>query len=131
VAALVVALAACHKMETMPAEKLNSTVIDRVWVTQNDHTTFVLHAPRLMGDTLQGFVDGQYRELLLDQTQVIKRRTPAPARTAILGVTLGVAALSGFVYMANRNYVGDGQTCYAGRDGIIVPCCAGKSTISC
>lgn len=123
--------AACHTMRTVEPSRLISYSIDRVWVTGSDQTTVILHAPRVTGDTLAGFVDGNYREMLLADTKTIKQRVGSPGRTTALGVIIGAVTLSGMVYMANRNYVGDGQTCYAGRDGIVVPCCAGKSTISC
>ena len=118
-------------MRPIPVSQLISTPIARVWVTEADQTTIVLHGPRVTGDTLGGFVDGKYREMLLSDARVIRQRAAAPGRTAVLGAVAGVATLTTLVYFANRSYVGDGQTCYAGRDGIVVPCCAGKSTISC
>jgi hypothetical protein len=49
----------------------------------------------------------------------------------MVGIAAGVAAVSAFVYFANRSYVGDGQTCYIPKTGDVVPCCAGMSTVSC
>ena len=125
------ALTACHTMRPVAPGDLTSTSIDRVWVTRPDYSSFILSAPHVTGDTLAGFVDGVYRELLLSETKTIEQRVGSPARTTALSVGIGAVVLSGMIYMANRNYVGDGQTCYAGYNGIIVPCCAGKSTISC
>lgn len=124
-------IAACHSMRTIQPTQLLSKSVDRVWVTGTDQSTVILHAPHVAGDTLAGFVDGTYRELLLSQTQSIKAKTAAPARTAAIGVVAGVTALTAFIYMANRAYVGDGQTCYTAKDGTVVPCCAGKSTLAC
>ncbi len=126
-----VSTTACHTMRPIQPSQLISTPVARVWVTAADRTTIVLHGPRVSGDTLGGFVDGQYREMLLSDTRTIQQRAPAPGKTAAVGIIAGAATLATFVYFANRSYVGDGQTCYAGYNGIIVPCCAGKSTISC
>jgi hypothetical protein len=118
-------------MQPITPSQLISTPVARVWVTGADQTTVVLHGPRVNGDTLGGFVDGKYREMLLSDARTIQQRTAAPGRTAALAAFAGAATLATFVYFANRSYVGDGQTCYAGYNGIIVPCCAGKSTIAC
>ncbi len=126
-----VSTAACHTMQPIQPSQLISTPVARIWVTGADRTTVVLHGPRLNGDTLGGFVDGQYREMLLSDARTIQHRAPAPGRTAAMGVIVGVATLSTLIYFANRSYVGDGVTCYTPRDGTPVPCCAGKSTISC
>jgi hypothetical protein len=118
-------------MQPITPSQLLSTPVSQVWVTGTDQSTIVLHGPRVNGDTLGGFVDGKYREMLLSDTRSIQQRAAAPGRTAAVGAIVGAATLATFVYFANRSYVGDGQTCYAGRDGTVVPCCAGKSTVSC
>ena len=121
---------ACHTMQPIKVSQLISSPVARVWVTGTDETTVVLHGPRVNGDTLGGFVDGTYREMLLSNTRSLRQRAAAPGRTAAMGIIAGVVTLTTFVYFANRSYVGDGQTCYI-RDGVVVPCCAGRSTISC
>jgi hypothetical protein len=127
----VFATAACHSIRPVQPTQLVSGAFTAVRVTAADRSTVILHAPHLNGDTLAGFVDGEYREMLLSQTEAITARTRAPGRTLALGLVVGTSTLATLIYFANRSYVGDGQTCYAGRDGIIVPCCAGKSTITC
>jgi len=124
-------LAACHTMRPVATSDLTSTTIDRVWVTRTDYSMLIFSAPHVTGDTFAGFVEGVYREMLLSDTRAVEQRVTAPGRTTALSVGIGAVVLSGMIYMANRNYVGDGQTCYAGYNGIIVPCCAGKSTINC
>jgi len=118
-------------MRQIEATQLVSGNVAAIWVTAPDQSTVILHAPHLSGDTLGGFVDDHYREMLLSDTQIIKARAPAPGRTAAVGITAGLTTLLTFIYFANRSYVGDGQTCYTPKDGTVVPCCAGKSTISC
>ena len=124
--------AACHSMRPIEANQLTARSVDRIWVTGADHAKFELYAPRLTGDTLAGFlVDGQYREMMLSDASQLEARRPDATRTAVLGAVTGAALLAGMIYMANRNYVGDGATCYTARDGTPIPCCAGKTTINC
>jgi len=124
--------AACHSLRPIEASQLSSTNIDRIWVTGADHTKFALYAPRVTGDTLAGFLEhGQYREMMLSDASRLEAKRPDATRTAVLGAVSGAALLAGMVYMANRSYVGDGATCYTARDGTVVPCCAGTTTINC
>ena len=122
---------ACHTMQPVRPSDLTAGTVSAVWVTKTDHSTIILQAPRVTGDTLAGFVDGSFSEMLLAQTTKLVMRTPARGRTVAVGVTTGVTLLAAFIYMANRSDVGDGQTCYTPKDGDAVPCCAGKSTLSC
>ena len=129
---MAIGLAACHSLRPIEASQLTSSNIDRIWVTRADLSKFELYAPRVTGDTLAGFLEGgQYREMMLSETSQLEARRSDPTRTTVLGVVTGATLLAGMLYMANRNYVGDGATCYTARDGTPVPCCAGKTTISC
>jgi len=68
----------------------------RLWVTpRGEGTPIVLTAPRLIGDTLVGFVNGEYREYLLAAVDHVRVRRPARGRTVLLaaGVVAGGAAL--------------------------------------
>jgi hypothetical protein len=52
----------------------------------------------LFGDTLVGYVNGEYRELEFRSTDEIVVRKPARARTA-LAVAGGIAGVVGFAYL--------------------------------
>ena len=124
--------AACHSLRPIEASQLSSINIDRIWVTRADLSRFELYAPHVTGDTLAGFLEGgQYREMMLSETSQLEARRSDPTRTAVLGAVSGAALLAGMIYMANRTYVGDGATCYTPRDGSVIPCCAGKTTVAC
>ena len=128
------ATTACHTMKVVRQSDLTAGTVGAVWVTRSDRSIVVFHAPRVTGDTIEGFIDGSFSELPLSQTTKLEMRMPARGRTVAVGVTAGVVLLAGFIYMANRSYVGDGVTCYrsaAINDGQAVPCCAGSSTVSC
>jgi hypothetical protein len=69
----------------------------RIWVTRTDNTQVLVEAPRLLGDTLVGFVGGRYQEILLPETRWVGIRQPAPRRTAVLVgavVALGAVLIS-------------------------------------
>ncbi|HUK22472.1 MAG TPA: hypothetical protein VLV45_13075 [Gemmatimonadales bacterium] len=125
------ALGACHTWRHLDASQIESDEINRVWVTQADQNTVIMSAPRLFGDTIAGFVEGQYREMPLADTRNLQERVFAAGKTTALGVSIGAVTLTGMIYMANRSYVGDGKTCNYGIDAVTVPCCAGQSTVVC
>lgn len=66
----------------------------RVWVRTTDETLLV-EAPRLIGDTLVGFVEGEYREFLPDAVREVRVRESAPRRTVFL--TAGMIAVGAFL----------------------------------
>jgi len=79
-------LAACSTLQPVaaPQQFIPTAQPTRIWVTQSDNSTLMLEAPRLLGDTLVGFVGGRYQELLLPQVRWMGVRQPAPRRTTVL-----------------------------------------------
>lgn len=76
--------AACTTLRPVGADELRGTnPPDRVRVTKTDDSTVVLHAPKMVGDTLVGTAGGVRRTFLLSQATAIQAREPAPDRTAI------------------------------------------------
>jgi hypothetical protein len=134
-AATLALLGACHSMRPLPPAQLNSADLPaRIWVTGTDHATVRLDAPRIMGDTLAGFVRGEFREMRLFETTAIRARTPAPGRTAVLGVFTGVVTLGAFLYMESRRDVGNGQICLNALDQRpmpFTPCCVAQDSVPC
>ena len=95
-----------------------------IWITRSDNTVVKMQAPKLLGDTLVGYVNGEFQEMKLSQTKQIQARRPQPGRTALLvgGSVLGVAALS-------TRIIGSGNACLRwsgggadGSSGSWVPC---------
>lgn len=61
---------------------------------RSDSPTLVMDAPRLLGDTLVGWVAGRYEEILLPEASRVMVRQPAPRRTAFLvGGVVAIGAL--------------------------------------
>jgi hypothetical protein len=94
---LVSALAstACRTTKSVSLEQLNALKPDRAWVTNQDQLVVVLVGPHVVGDTLAGYIDGKYEQLLSAGLQRVTVRTPAPMRTVLLatGVAIGVGGL--------------------------------------
>jgi hypothetical protein len=88
-----VVTAACTTLRPVePDELRGSNPPDRVRVTKTDDSTLVLHTPKVVGDTLIGFVDDTRRAFPLSQTTAIDTWAADPGQTAaavIFGGGLG------------------------------------------
>lgn len=90
---LILTVAACTTMGPVaaPADYIATERPSRIWITRADDQVIVVEAPRLLGDTLVGFVQGSYREMLLSEAKQVAVTRPAGARTAV--VVGGVVAV--------------------------------------
>ena len=89
---------ACHRMATVsqPAQFIEGAKPPRIWVTRPSGETFIVDGPQLFGDTLVGYVNGEYRELDFAGTETVVVRRPARAQTvALVAVGIGATALFG------------------------------------
>lgn len=107
----VFAAGACSTMRPVstPQQFIPSARPDRVWVTRADNSRMALDGPRLLGDTLVGFVGGRYEEILLPDTRWIGVRQAAPRRTMLL-VAGTVALGAGLLYLLAGNGLGGGTS---------------------
>lgn len=108
-ALLIASLSACSTLQpvTTPREFIPAARPDRIWVTTNDNAKLLVEAPRLLGDTLVGFVGGRYEEILLPDTRWVGVRQSAPRRTAFL--VAGVVVLgASLAYLLMSNGAGGG-----------------------
>ena len=123
--ALLFSAAACHTMKPVQMDQLMANDFNPIWVTRPDKSIVIIHAPAVHGDTLAGFIDGQFHEMPLAQATDIRTRAPAPGRTAVVAATASAVLLGSFLYFGNRSYVGgNAQTCSTGIFGDLpVACC--------
>ena len=91
----------------------------QIWVTQSDNAVVVVQLPRLLGDTLVGYVNGEYQEMMLSKAKQVQARRPQAGRTvlALGAATAGVVGIAFLVsgadvFCVNRR----------GGDGFIQPC---------
>ena len=108
---LICAVSACHTMKPIQPSQLSSQTIHRLWFTKGNGSAIVLVNPQLRGDTLAGFVNGEYEEMPLSETHSLRAREPAYGRTGLLAGALTAAAIATLVYFENRPYVGGGEAC--------------------
>jgi hypothetical protein len=103
-ASTIAPLSACFTMRPVatPQEFIPSARPDRIWVTRADNSRLVIEGPRLLGDTLVGWVRGQYQEILLPQTRWMSVRQPAPRRTALLVAGATVVGASLLYFLASN-----------------------------
>ena len=87
---------ACHTMKPVSLEQLNVLRPERAWVTESDRSVVLLDDPKVVGDTLVGYVGRRRAKLPSAELQQLRVRAPAPARTTLL-VVGSVAALGGFL----------------------------------
>lgn len=86
---------ACHTMTPLSWDELNGLRPSRVWITQTNQSVFEVSGPQVFGDTLVGYVNGQFRELpTADVKQVSVRRAARGKTIALIAAgTAGAAAI--------------------------------------
>jgi hypothetical protein len=118
--ALMLTLSACTSFGPVPArEYLPIEHPTNIWITKSDNTVVRMQAPKLIGDTLVGYVNGDFQEVMLSQTKQIQAKRPQPGRTA-LAVGAGVVGVAAVAVLA----AGKGSPCvkWDGTQGGWVPC---------
>ena len=105
--ALLAALAgaACSTMKSQTLQQIPELAPERIWVTQSDQSVVLLYEPRVVHDTLVGYVGRQRTKLPSAEIQQLRVREPAHARTMLLAAGL-VAAFGGVLFAVS----GDGET---------------------
>ena len=68
-----------------------------VWITKTDKSVVVVAGPKVMGDTLTGFVGRDFVEIPLSSVQSLSARRPAKGKTALL-IGASVAAAGGIAF---------------------------------
>ncbi len=76
-----------------------------IWVTQSDHSVVLLYEPRVVRDTLVGYVGSQRTKLPTAEIRHLHVRESAPGRTMLLAAGL-VVGFAGVLYTVS----GTGQS---------------------
>lgn len=89
-------------MRPISFEQLRVARPGAVWITQSDESVVILETPRVFGDTLVGYMNGEFQELqtgkLKPQLYQVKRM--AGARTAGL-VVAGMLGVGTFAFLVS------------------------------
>lgn len=76
-----------------------------VWVTDTSNTVTPVADPVIRRDTLRGKLNGARVRIPMSEIRTLQARLPNHGRTALLAITLGVAAVSA-VYVAGISQAG-------------------------
>jgi hypothetical protein len=88
------ASAACSEKRAVPLDQLRTIAPERVWVTGHDQSVVVMYEPKLVRDSLVGYI-GRYKEKLPTAgVKEVRMQSPAHVRTALLvgGLAVGFTA---------------------------------------
>ncbi len=99
-ATAVAVVAGCHTFGPVssPSDFVATKQPQRVWVTGTDGSVEIFEGPKLLGDTLAGFVKGEYREVPLADVKQVAARQSAPRRTRT-AIIVGSVATVGFMLL--------------------------------
>jgi len=76
--------AACHTMRPVTLDELGALRPASVLVTRGDQSVVVVSGPRTFGDTLVGYVDGEFEEMPAADLKQIRMKQRARGKTAAL-----------------------------------------------
>jgi hypothetical protein len=98
---ILVTVTGCSTMQPVarPREFVQLRKPGTIWVTRQETPAMVeVSAPQMVGDSLVGFIEGEYVEIPFNQVQTIQARQYSRGRTMafILGIT---AATVGFLLL--------------------------------
>jgi hypothetical protein len=79
-ALLLVALAsaACKTMKSVTLDQLNILGPDSVWVTESDQSVVVIYDPKVVGDTLVGYIGKRHEKVPSAGFKQLRVQTSAP-----------------------------------------------------
>jgi hypothetical protein len=117
--ALAFGTAACSTVQ--PVKSPTSFVVanspQRVWITRQDGSVTELGVPRIVGDTLFGFLGLKLQEIPLSSVTQMRAVQKAPART--VAVILGLGLVAGATYWKMNSKSSSTQsTCTGGEEEI-------------
>lgn len=122
-------------MRPLESARLNPADLpQRIWVTDSDHSTVILDAPKINGDTIVGWVAGDYREIPLARVASLRTRERARTRTAVAVTATTVAMLGAFMYLESRRDVGTAPVCLNAAANVpapFTPCCLNQDSLPC
>jgi hypothetical protein len=110
----VAAVGACTTVRRVdPAALLADDGPALVWATETNNTVVTVAEPVIRRDTLRGKLNGKIVKIPLSEIQSIQAKMPNHAKTALLAITLGVAAVSTVYVLAisKEGPGGDGSNC--------------------
>jgi hypothetical protein len=111
------ASAACSTMKTVTLDQMSLLGPERVWVTGSDESVVLLYEPKVVRDTLVGYVGKHKEKLPSTGVKQVRVQTAAPTRTAMLVVGLGAGLIGLMVAVSGTGSNQTQITTIAGAPG--------------
>jgi len=108
----VLVVAACHKMTALSWNEMDAMRPGQVWVTYSDQTVQEVSGPKRFGDTLVGYIAGEFTEIPTAQIKQVTIREPARGKTVALVVAGTAAAVGLAAFMAGSGLFGSSVDCF-------------------
>jgi len=117
-AVVILSAAGCKTMR--PANMTSVGTAHRAWVTLPNQTVVEVSGPKVINDTLVGYVGGEFKEIPASEVKQIRVKDWNRGKTAALGV-LGLAAFGATAYAItaggkSAKDQGDNVTCVENPD---------------
>ena len=87
--------AACHSLRPVTLQQVGVAKPSEVKVTRGDQSVVTVSGPQVLGDTLVGYVNGKFEELVGADLKQVRMKSPAKGRTTALIVVTAVG-VAGF-----------------------------------
>ena len=102
VTAAALSSAACYTLRPVTFEQLSVARPSAVWITRADQSVVIVETPRVFGDTLVGYINGEFQEVdaATLQPKLYRVKRMAGARTAGL-VVAGMLGVGTFAFLAS------------------------------
>jgi hypothetical protein len=98
--ALLLTMTACTSMQPVaqPREFMATRQPAVVWVSKAaEPNMFALDAPKLIGDSIVGFIEGEYTEIPIPQIRAMQARQYSRGRTVAFALGTAVVAVGAFL----------------------------------
>jgi hypothetical protein len=97
---MVILMTACTSMQpvSQPREFMATRQPSVVWVSKaSEPNMFAMDAPKLIGDSIVGFIEGEYTEIPIPQIRSMQARQYSRGRTVAFALGTAAAALGAFL----------------------------------
>ena len=97
---LLLTMTACTSMQPVaqPREFMATRQPSVVWVSKaSEPNMFALDAPKLVGDSIVGFIEGEYTEIAIPQIRAMQARQYSRGRTVAFALGTAAAAIGAFL----------------------------------
>jgi hypothetical protein len=81
-------------MHAVTLDQMSVLGPERIWVTEQDQSVVLMYEPKIVRDTLTGYIDRHREKVPSARVKEVRVQSAAPTRTALLvgGLTVGMVA---------------------------------------